>query len=131
MTIHHFQTMVAIFGTVLHIGSIGILCCVVASVVLIPYWALTSLIALRCVQSAKTSSCFVSALPIGGYTAPTSTNTISNWNRTLLIRYGSPPRGFSSHRSGFVSRTCILAILHNKGTELPPGVVDMMVRAGG
>ena len=64
-------------------------------------------------------------------TAPSSTGAISDWNRALLLRMGSKPRGFSAHRSGFVSRTCILGIMHNKGTELPPGLMDMMVRAGG
>ena len=64
-------------------------------------------------------------------TAPSSTGAIGDWNRTLLLRLGSEPRGFSSHRSGFVARTCILVIMRNKGTELPPGVMDLMVRAGG
>ena len=64
-------------------------------------------------------------------TAPSSTAVIGYWSRSLLLRMGSTLRGFSSHRSGFVSRTCILGIMHNKGTELPPGLIDMMFRAGG
>lgn len=64
-------------------------------------------------------------------TAPSGTNSIGKWNKTLLLRIGSKPRGYSSHRSGFVSRACILGIRHSKGTELSPGLMDMMVRAGG
>ena len=64
-------------------------------------------------------------------TAPSSVSAIGVWNRTLLIRMGSPRRGFSAHRSGFVSRTCILAILASKGKELPPGTIEVMIRWGG
>ena len=64
-------------------------------------------------------------------TAPSSVSAIGVWNRTLLIRMGSPGRGFSAHRSGFVSRTCILAILASKGKELPPGTIEVMIRWGG
>ena len=44
---------------------------------------------------------------------------------------GSLGRGCSAHRAGFVSRTCILAILNSKGTELSPGTIEMMIRWGG
>ena len=64
-------------------------------------------------------------------TAPSSVSAIGTWNRNLLKRMGSPERGFSSHRSGFVSRTCILAILNSKGRELPPGAIEVMIRWGG
>ena len=30
-----------------------------------------------------------------------------------------------------MSRTCILAIMESKGNELSPGVIEMLVRAGG
>ncbi len=58
---------------------------------------------------------------------------MTNAHKVLLIKLaiGFVPRGFSSHRSGFVSRTCILGILHDKRIQLPPGLIDMMVRAGG
>ena len=36
-----------------------------------------------------------------------------------------------SARSGFVSRTCILAILGSKGKKLPPGTIEVMIRWGG
>ena len=64
-------------------------------------------------------------------TAPSSVSTIGVWNKTLLERMGSPGRGFSAHRSGFVSRTCILAIIASKGKELSPGAIEVMIRAGG
>ena len=64
-------------------------------------------------------------------TAPSSVSAIGIWNKTLLIRMGSPGRGFSAHRSGFVSRTCILAILASKGKELSPGTIEVMIRWGG
>lgn len=64
-------------------------------------------------------------------TAPTSTSVLGKWTRQMLLQLGCRPRGFSAHRSGFVSRTCIIGIMQNRGTELPPGLIDMMVRAGG
>ena len=64
-------------------------------------------------------------------TAPSSVSAIGIWNKTLLSRMGLPGRGFSAHRSGFVSRTCILAILASKGKELPPGTIETMIRWGG
>ena len=51
-------------------------------------------------------------------TAPVSTFTIGRWTRGLLIRMGSQPRGFSAHRSGVVTRACILGIFKSGGTEL-------------
>lgn len=64
-------------------------------------------------------------------TAPSSVSAIGIWNGTLLIRMGSPGRGFFAHRSGFVSRTCISAILASKGKELSPGTIEVMIRWGG
>lgn len=64
-------------------------------------------------------------------TAPTSVGTIGSWNKRLLKAMGCPGGGFSAHRSGFVSRTCILAILNSRGQEIPPGTIEVMVRAGG
>ena len=57
-------------------------------------------------------------------TAPSSVSQIRIWNRTLLMRMGSLGRGFSAHRSGLVSRTCILAILASKA-------IEVMIRWGG
>ena len=68
-------------------------------------------------------------------TALVSTHTIGRWTRVLLERMGSRPRGFSAHRSGVVTRACILAILESKGKELPgsgpPGRMDIIIRWGG
>ena len=63
-------------------------------------------------------------------TAPTSVGTIGNWTRQLLSKLGTKPRGFSAHRSGFVSRSCILTIMQHKGQELPPGTLEMITRWG-
>ena len=64
-------------------------------------------------------------------TAPTSVGTIGNWNKSLLYRLGTTPRGVSAHRSGFVSRTCILAMMSTKGLELPLGTLELITRWGG
>ena len=64
-------------------------------------------------------------------TMPASVGTIGSWNKHLLRALGTQPRGFSAHRSGFVSRSCILAILASKGTELPLGTLEMITRWGG
>lgn len=64
-------------------------------------------------------------------TGPVSTHTIGRWTRVLLQRMGSPPRGFSAHRSGVVTRACTLAILESEGKELPPGRMDVIIRWGG
>ena len=64
-------------------------------------------------------------------TAPSSVGAISHWNRMLLRNMGSPARGFSAHRSGCVSRACILALLDAKGKKLSRSMVDVMVRWGG
>lgn len=64
-------------------------------------------------------------------TLPTSVGTIGNWNKHLLRKLGSQPRGFSAHRSGFVSRTCVMAILNHQGKELPLGTLEMITRWGG
>ena len=63
--------------------------------------------------------------------APTSVGAIGNWNRLLLSRLGTNPRGYSAHRSGFVSRTCILAMMSKKGQELPLGTLELVTRWGG
>ena len=38
---------------------------------------------------------------------------------------------FLHHRSGFVSRTCILAILASRGKELSAGTIELVIRSGG
>lgn len=64
-------------------------------------------------------------------TAPTSVCTIGCWNKVLLCNLGTKPRGFSSHRSGFVSRSCILAIFAHRGKQRPAGTLEMVTRWGG
>ena len=64
-------------------------------------------------------------------TAPVSTHTIGRWTKVLLKRMGSQPRGFSAHRSGIVTRACILAILESEGKEISPGRMDVIIRWGG
>jgi hypothetical protein len=44
---------------------------------------------------------------------------------------GCPGRGFSSHRSGFVTRTCIKNILENHGKKLSKSTVEAVLRWGG
>ena len=61
-------------------------------------------------------------------TAPSIVSMIGIWDKILLERMGSQGRGFSAHWSGFVSRTCILAILASKGKELSPGTIAVMIR---
>lgn len=63
--------------------------------------------------------------------APSSVGTISEWNKSLLLRMKSPARGFSAHRSGFVTRACILDLMHNEGRDLSPGTLEVIVRWGG
>lgn len=63
--------------------------------------------------------------------APSSADTISEWNRLLLRRMNSPARGYSSHRSGFVTRACILDLMHNEGRDLSSGTLELIVRWGG
>ena len=63
--------------------------------------------------------------------APVSVGTLSQWNRQLLVRMGSRPRGFSAHRSGFMSRSCILGVLEAQGTKLPEGLINIIARLGG
>lgn len=59
------------------------------------------------------------------------TNTLGNWNRQMLERIGSAPRGFSAHCSGYVGRACVLALLHGKGVALSSDTVDVIARLGG
>ncbi len=63
--------------------------------------------------------------------APVHTNTLGNWNRQMLERMGSAPRGFSAHRSGYVGRACVLALLRGKGVALSSDTVDVIARLGG
>ena len=64
-------------------------------------------------------------------TAPVSITTISWWTKVLLKRMNSRPQEFSAHRSGVVTRACILAILESEGKVLPPGRLDITIRWGG
>lgn len=62
---------------------------------------------------------------------PSSVGAISTWNRLLLERMQRTPRGLSAHRSGFVTRACILDFMKNEGQQLSPGTMDVVVRWGG
>lgn len=63
--------------------------------------------------------------------APSSVGTLGAWNKQILKRMGHLPRPFSAHRSGFVSRCCILAILQARGKELSTDMIEVMIRWGG
>ena len=64
-------------------------------------------------------------------TAPCSTEVLGDSTRQMLLQLGCRPHRFSAHRSGFVLRTCIMGIMQDRGSELPAGLINMMVRAGG
>ena len=64
-------------------------------------------------------------------TALVSTQTIGRWTRVLLERMGLQPRGFSAHRSGIVTRACILAILESHEKEMLPGRLNIIICWGG
>lgn len=57
--------------------------------------------------------------------------TISNYNRELLRRFGSDPRGFSSHRRGCVTRACTLDVMEHEGKQLSDGTLNAIARWGG
>ena len=63
--------------------------------------------------------------------APVSSGTIGGWTKVLLKRMGSQPWGFSAHRSRWVTRACILAILESHGKELPSGRLDIIIDGTG
>lgn len=62
---------------------------------------------------------------------PVSVAVLGNMNKALLEEMGEEGRTFSAHRSGFVSRTCILSILKNKGLSLSDDTIEGMIRWGG
>lgn len=64
-------------------------------------------------------------------TAPCSVDTLSAWNKKLLKRMGNEPRGYSAHRTGFVSRACILAVIRQNALQLPEAALTAILRAGG
>lgn len=64
-------------------------------------------------------------------TAPSSVATLGRWNSKLLIAMGCAGRGFSSHRSGIVTRTCIKNILENHGNKLSKPTVEAVLQWGG
>jgi len=63
--------------------------------------------------------------------APVHTNTLGHWNRQMLERMGSAPRGFSAHCSGSLGRACVLVLLRGKGVALSSDTVDVIARLGG
>ncbi len=62
---------------------------------------------------------------------PISTAMLSYANRQLLQRFGSDPRGFSSHRRGCVTRAATVNVLKNHGTGLDDSTLTMVTRWGG
>lgn len=64
-------------------------------------------------------------------TALEHVNTLSHWNRKLLQHMGSALCRVSAHRSEFVARAYILAIMHAKGLKLSPGTLRVIARLGG
>lgn len=64
-------------------------------------------------------------------TLPVSVAILGCWTKAILRRMGRPPRGFSAHRRGCITRACILCILNSKGKELPLSELNAMVRWGG
>lgn len=62
---------------------------------------------------------------------PISVHTLGHYTKAVLRRMGRPERGFSAHRSGFVTRSCILNFLRNKGMSLAVEDCNALVRMGG
>ena len=59
---------------------------------------------------------------------PSSVSVISAWNQMMLEQMGCTKRGFSSHRAGFVTRACILAIMEGHGIELSTDVLELILQ---
>lgn len=64
-------------------------------------------------------------------TLPITVDTLSNWNRAVLLAMDAKGRGYSAHRRGAVTRALILELLKNKGSMLSPGVENVLLRFGG
>ncbi len=66
---------------------------------------------------------------IGGI--PVAPKALSEWTREMLKRMGAPPRGFSAHRRGFVTRACIIGVLQAHGEALSPARLEAICACGG
>ncbi|GLC69608.1 hypothetical protein PLESTF_000853700 [Pleodorina starrii] len=64
-------------------------------------------------------------------TLPVGVATLGIWTKTILKRMGCPPRGYSAHRRGSVTRGVILDILNNRGTGLSEDTMNAICRLGG
>lgn len=62
---------------------------------------------------------------------PVAPSTLSAWNRIILKRMGCPPRGFSSHRRGVVTRALTLDLLSRERRGIDPGTIEAIARWGG
>jgi hypothetical protein len=56
---------------------------------------------------------------------------VSDSTRSVLKRMGSEPRGHRAHRSGGVSRVCIVNLMENQGKKIDGDVENVSVRWGG
>jgi hypothetical protein len=64
-------------------------------------------------------------------TVPVDVAALSRWCQLVLTRLGSEPRGFSAHRSGFVTRAVTLHLLETRGAQMAEDTLAAIVRAGG
>jgi hypothetical protein len=64
-------------------------------------------------------------------TVPVDVVALSRWCQLILRRLGSEPRGYSAHRSGFVTRAVTLHLLGSKGAQMAEDTLVAIVRAGG
>ena len=62
---------------------------------------------------------------------PVGVDTLGDFTREVLQRMGQKPRGFSAHRSGAVTRACIIAILSARGLGMDQAIVESILRLGG
>eukprot|EP00884_Botryococcus_braunii_P012961 jgi/Botrbrau1/21666/Bobra.43_1s0065.1 len=64
-------------------------------------------------------------------TLPPLTADLSRWTGQLLSRMGSEKRGFSAHRSGYVTRAVTKRVMETGGTEIPESFVAALTRSSG
>ena len=62
---------------------------------------------------------------------PVGVHTLSYYNKLILARMGHEPRGFSSQRSGAVTRAFILALFGSDGIGVDDKYVQSILRLGG
>ncbi|GLC44477.1 hypothetical protein PLESTB_000069100 [Pleodorina starrii] len=62
---------------------------------------------------------------------PLSVGILGQYTMTLLERMGCPPRRYSAHRRGCVTRACMLDIIRNRGERLSRDTISAICRLGG